>query len=180
MGNSGQRNEVRVASLLQRSHTRTCASTPPGSLRTVGHADCWLRRCRRCACSARGPPCLGRSHCSALRCLSPFRVSTSCLLRRVSRCFIWAGQRARTFTACRVRVLGFEVREIRLILCVLRRLLVLGQLLVVLLLCCGSLLVAGFARLRRQDLPFFADDLCNVGERKVLAFQRLSDLCRGG
>lgn len=73
-------------------------------------------------------------------------------------------------------MLGSELFQIFLIGLVLRGLFVLGEPCIILLFSAIGLTLACFTFFRRQNLPSFTDDLSDFGERKVLAFEKLSDL----
>jgi hypothetical protein len=74
-------------------------------------------------------------------------------------------------------MLCLEFREILLVLDVLSSLLILAQLIVVFLFGGCSLSLASLSDFRREDLPSFAHQFCDFGEREVLAFKFFSDLC---
>jgi hypothetical protein len=75
-------------------------------------------------------------------------------------------------------MLCFKVFEVFLIGRKLRRLLVLSQFRVILLLCSVGLPLAAFPFVCWQHLPFLTNHLCNLGERKVLALEGFPHFCR--
>lgn len=83
---------------------------------------------------------------------------------------------------CALTLMGgmfsFEILQILQVFLIFGRLLVLGQVLIVLVLGCLCLSLVRLLLSLAQALPVFTDKFCNLRERQILALEILSHLCK--